>query len=179
MQLLACHASETFHNEFLAMNSWYGISELCPGYFIKRGESKFKGIFGCECQKFKPCMAWPEKPIVNLLGDYSTYGSGYWMESLHKHPFDTLRFFGPAFLCFGFRFTTYLDVKYDVSFHALVVGVQSISVCLIVETNMRNLCIYVTKEYMSNCDLQVTTAYKLRVVTVFRNILHDPTCLTP
>jgi hypothetical protein len=29
-------------------------------------------------------MAWPEKPIVNLLGDYSTYGSGYWMESLHK-----------------------------------------------------------------------------------------------
>ncbi|KAJ6883177.1 hypothetical protein NC652_030411 [Populus alba x Populus x berolinensis] len=31
-------------------------------------------------------------------------------------------------------------------------------------------CIYVTKEYMSNCDLQVTTAYKLRVVTVFTNI---------
>ncbi|KAF9670076.1 hypothetical protein SADUNF_Sadunf13G0030900 [Salix dunnii] len=27
MQLLACHASETFRNEFLAMNSWYGISE--------------------------------------------------------------------------------------------------------------------------------------------------------
>ncbi|KAL3573644.1 hypothetical protein D5086_024257 [Populus alba] len=142
---------ETFHNEFLAMNSWYGISELCPGYFIKRGESKFKGVV-------------------------AKWSIGY---GARTHPFDTLRFFGPAFLCFGFRFTTYLDVKYDVSFHALVVGVQSISVCLIVETNMRNLCIYVTKEYMSNCDLQVTTAYKLRVVTVFTNIVHDPTCLTP